>query len=139
MPEAKTKPTRTSVPAFLARFPEAVAKDARVLIAMMRRISGKPPVMWGPSIIGFGSVHYRYASGHEGDTCLVGFSPRKAGFALYLMCAFQGAEGLLKRLGKHQRSVGCLYLKRLADVDLKVLEALIRRGHDGMKRLAAPR
>ena len=82
--------------------------------------------MWGNSIVGFGSVHYKYASGHEGDTCLVGFSPRKQNLALYTMTGFAGAEKLLARLGKHKTGKGCLYINRLTDVDLGVLEELIR-------------
>jgi hypothetical protein len=81
--------------------------------------------MWGPSIIGFGKYHYKYESGREGDTVLVGFSPRKPAFVLYGVTGFKGADALLTKLGKHTTGKGCLYIKKLADVDLKVLEQLI--------------
>ena len=95
---------------------------------MMTRITGEKPKMWGPSIVGFGSYHYKYASGHEGDACLAGFSPRKAEFSIYLDTPEDSAErsDLLARLGKHRMGKGCLYVKRLEQVDLGVLEQLVR-------------
>ena len=93
---------------------------------MMERVTGEPATMWGPSIIGFGRYHYRYASGHEGEMCRVGFSPRAANLALYVG-GFPEYEALLATLGKHKRSKACLYVNKLADVDLAVLEEIVRR------------
>ena len=100
--------------------------DGKTLRTMMERVTGQPAVMWGPSIVGFGSYHYRYASGHEGDMCRVGFSPRAANLVLYVG-SFPEYEALLDKLGKHKRSTACLYLTRLADVDMGVLEEIARR------------
>ena len=126
MAENKTRATEASVEAFLAAVePEQRRIDGRVVLEMMARISGEPPKMWGPSIIGFGSCHYRYESGREGDMSRIGFSPRKAQLVLYLVDGFAGHAALLARLGKHSTSKSCLYIKKLADVDLAVLETLI--------------
>ncbi|MFA6116612.1 MAG: DUF1801 domain-containing protein [Sphingomonas sp.] len=126
MPENKTKPTNVSVDAFLAKVePEQRRADGRVLLDMMTRLTGEPPVLWGPSIIGFGSVHYRYESGREGDMCRIGFSPRKAQLVLYLAASLPGRDALLAKLGKHSLGKGCLYITKLAAVDLAVLEDLI--------------
>jgi hypothetical protein len=92
----------------------------------MRKWSGVDPKMWGPTIIGFGSYHYRYASGHEGDACLIGFSPRKAEFSLYVYAQGSNSEHLLEGLGKFKMGKACIYFKRLADLDLKVLEKLCK-------------
>lgn len=126
MAEAKTKPTEVSVDAFL----EAVANptrraDGQAMRAMMERLSGEPAVMWGPSIVGFGTYHYKYESGREGDMCRMGFSPRAANLVLYVG-GFPEYEALLGKLGKHKRSVACLYLNKLADVDRAVLEEIVR-------------
>ncbi len=127
MPEAKTKPTKVSVTEFIASVPdERRRKEARVLLKVFKAATGKRPVMWGPSIVGYGSYHYKYASGHEGDCCLTGFSPRKAAISIYILAGFAEYGALLKKLGPHKKSVGCLYLKRLDDVDLQVLERMIR-------------
>ena len=91
----------------------------------MQNASGEKPKMWGPSIVGFGSCHYKYDSGREGDMPLIGFSPRKAATVLYGLIGFKGADTLLAKLGKHTTGKGCLYIKKLADVDQKVLEALL--------------
>jgi hypothetical protein len=116
-----------SVDAFLARVePTDRAADARALIDLMRQVSGLDPKMWGPSIIGFGSVHYRYESGREGDTPAIAFSPRKAEFALYVGASTLNIAALLPRLGKHRTGKGCLYVKRLADVDSAVLTDIVR-------------
>ena len=113
--------------AFISRLPEAQRrKDAKTLVAMMRKASGKPPKMWGPSIIGFGSYHYVYDSGREGDICRIGFSPRKPGLVLYLMSALK-QKALMARLGKHTTGKGCLYIKKLDDVDRSVLRQLIAK------------
>ncbi len=93
---------------------------------MMERVTGEPAVMWGPSIVGFGRYHYRYASGHEGDMCRVGFSPRSANLVLYVG-GFPDYEAMLAKLGKHKRSKACLYLNKLADVDVGVLEEITQR------------
>jgi hypothetical protein len=128
MAENKTKPTKISVPAFLdACADEAQRKDAKALARMMQEVTGKEPAMWGPSIVGFGSYHYTYESGREGDMLIVGFSPRKGANVLYGAIGFDGAEALLAKLGKHTTGKGCLYIKKLADVDMKVLETLVKR------------
>lgn len=126
MAEAKTKPSIVNVDAFIAAVKKPVRReDAVVLREMMERVTGEPATMWGPSIIGFGSYHYQYASGHEGDTCRVGFSPRSGNLVLYAG-SFPEYAALLERLGKHKAGKGCLYLNKLADVDLSVLEEIIR-------------
>jgi hypothetical protein len=101
--------------------------DAMALVKLMQRATGEKPKMWGPSIIGFGSCHYKYESGREGDTPLAGFSPRKAATVLYGVTGFSDSEALLAKLGKHTMGKGCLYIKKLADVDQKVLEALVAK------------
>ncbi len=125
MAENKTQPTDASVAGFLEAVEHPVRRaDGKTLCAMME-LSGYEPVLWGPSIIGFGSYHYRYDSGREGEFLRIGFSPRKANLALYL---FGGAEkdDILSRLGKHKRGSGCVYVNKLADVDMGVQEELIR-------------
>ena len=123
----KTVETEASVEDFLARVPPPERDaDARELIDLMARISGEPPKLWGPSIIGFGSVHYRYESGREGDTPAIAFSPRKAELVLYVGASTPNIAALLPGLGKHRTGKGCLYLKRLADADAGVLEAVVR-------------
>ncbi|HKX92102.1 MAG TPA: DUF1801 domain-containing protein [Sphingomicrobium sp.] len=127
MADIKTKATDASVHAFLDAVPNPRRRaDGKALRALMARITGAPAVMWGPSIVGFGAYHYRYASGHEGDMCRTGFSPRSAHLVLYVG-GFPEYEGLLARLGKHKRSTACLYLNKLADVDLGILEEIVRR------------
>ncbi|MFC3079316.1 DUF1801 domain-containing protein [Phenylobacterium terrae] len=125
--EAKTRPTEADVGAFLDRVEPAVRRDdGRVVCELMRKVSGEEPRMWGPSIIGFGRQTYRYASGHSGETSRIGFSPRKGALVFYLWCDAAEQEAQLARLGKHTTGVGCLYIKKLADVDMAVLEELIR-------------
>jgi hypothetical protein len=127
MAETRMKPTAVSVDSFLGAVGHPVRQaDGKALRAMMERASGEPATMWGPSIVGFGSYHYRYASGHEGDSPRVGFSPRSANLVLYVG-GFPEYEALLARLGKHKRSTACLYLGKLTDVDLGVLEEIARR------------
>lgn len=128
MSEPKTRPTGASVDEFLAAAPANRRDDARVVSRMMAEITGEPPVMWGPSIVGFGTYRYTYASGRTGDWPVVGFSPRKASLVLYVSRAFDGADELLARLGRHEVSKACIYLKRLSDLDLAVLHELITRG-----------
>jgi hypothetical protein len=128
--EIKTTPTDASVDAFLDGVEHPVRRvDGKAVRAMLERVSGEPSVMWGPSIVGFGSYHFRYASGHEGDMCHVGFSPRSANLALYVG-GFPEYEELLAKLGKHKRAKACLYINKLADVDLAVLEELARRSYE---------
>jgi len=121
--------TDASVEEFLARVPgDQRRQDARRLCAMMREITGEPPAMWGPSIIGFGAYHYRYASGHEGDSALASFSPRRQNLVIYLVGEFADRHrAALARLGPHKTGKGCLYISRLAAVDLDALRELIDR------------
>jgi hypothetical protein len=126
MAENKTKATKVSVAAFVDALTDDTKRaDTKALVKMMQSATGEKPAMWGPSIIGFGSYHYVYESGREGDMPLVGFSPRKAAIVLYSMTGAKGAEALLAKLGKHTTGKGCLYVKKLADVDEKVLERLV--------------
>ena len=126
----KTQKTKTSVKDFLAAVPhEQRRKDGEALVKLMQKVTGKKPVMWGPSIIGFDEVHYKYASGREGDICRIGFSPRKAALSLYVPTGFANATNLKKKLGKAKSAKGCMYINKLADVDLGVLEQLIREGY----------
>ena len=126
MSEAKTKTTPINPCDFINAVEHPVrCADGLVLLDLMERLSGEPAAMWGPSIVGFGSYHYKYDSGREGDMCRIGFSPRKAELVLYLVDGFDGHADLLARLGKHRTGVSCLYIKKLADVDMAVLEQLI--------------
>jgi len=129
MADNKTKPTKASVAAFIdALTDQSKRADAKVLVKLMQSATGEKPKMWGPSIIGFGSYHYTYDSGREGDMPLVGFSPRKAATVLYITRAFSGSEALLAKLGKHTTSSNvCLYIKKLADVDQEVLVGLVAK------------
>lgn len=125
MAETKTKPTQISVEAFIDAVENPVRRDdAKEVCAMLERITGESPKMWGPSIIGFGSYHYKYDSGHEGDMCRLGFSPRKAELVLYVLTEDPGQTEKLTRLGKHKTGKSCLYIKKLADVDMAVLEEI---------------
>ena len=126
MAELKTKPNDDGVDAFIDSVPEPVRSDCRELVALMQAATGAPPVMWGSSIVGFGDVHYRYASGREGDWFAVGFSPRKKNLTLYLTDGIDKHAEHLERLGPHTTGKGCLYIKRLDDVDREVLDVLIR-------------
>ena len=124
-----THQTDASAEMFLAQVPDDRRReDARRLCAMMREITGEPPVMWGSSIVGFGTYHYRYASGHEGDSALAGFSPRRQHLVIYLVGEFADRHhAALARLGPHKTGKGCLYIRRLADVDPGALRELIDR------------
>lgn len=127
MAENKTQPIDAAVDAFLDGVtPDKRRADARALDALLRTVTGEIPVMWGKSIVGYGSYHYKYESGREGDMCRIGFSPRKSALVLYLMEGFEPSGALLGRLGKHTTGTSCLYIKALADVDLAVLEELVR-------------
>jgi len=126
MAENKTRPTKLSVAAFVGAIADASRRaDAKALVKLMQSASGEKPQMWGPSIIGFGSHHYRYESGREGDMPLVGFSPRKAATVVYGVIGSSDSKTLLAKLGKHSTGKGCLYIKKLADVDQEVLNAMI--------------
>jgi len=133
--ELKTKENDASVEAFLARVvDEARRDDCLAVVEMMREVTGLEPRMWGPSIVGFGSYHYTYASGHEGDCCLVGFSPRKKDLTLYILPGFDRYADLMGRLGKYKTGKSCLYLRRLADVDTSVLRELVTAGFAYMRQ-----
>ena len=124
--ELKTKATSVSPAAFIdAVADERARKDSRVLVKLMTKVTGEKPKMWGPSIIGFGKYHYKYASGHEGDMCIAGFSPRKGALSIYLAPGMKEAKPLFARLGKHKMGVSCLYVKKLEDIDMAVLEKLV--------------
>ena len=135
MAETKTKPTEITAESFIDTVDHpGKREDAKVLDALFRKVTGEAPRMWGPTIVGYGQYHYRYDSGHEGDICRVGFSPRKARHSLYVSCSCNGEEdpafsALLERMGKHSRgNGGCLYVNKLADIDLGVLEQMIAMG-----------
>ncbi|WP_417493375.1 DUF1801 domain-containing protein [Maricaulis sp.] len=133
--ENKTQPTGISPEAFIAEIAHPVRRaDALILLEMMRRLSGEEPRMWGPSIIGFGQYHYKYESGREGDSMRTGFSPRKSGQVVYIMPGYTNFSLILDRLGKFKEGKSCLYITKLADVDLDVLEELIQAGLDDMSR-----
>jgi hypothetical protein len=126
MAENKTKPTQISVTAFIdALTDEARRADAKALLKLMQRATGEKAKMWGPSIIGFGTHHFKYESGREGDMPVTAFSPRKAATVMYGLRGSSRSEALLAKLGKHSTGKGCLYIKKLADVDSKVLESLV--------------
>lgn len=138
MAEPKTKPTAVSPTAFIAAVPsEQRRNDALELVDMMQDITGKPPQMWGSAIVGFDRYHYRYASGHEGDAPLTGFSPRKQSLVLYLGPGLD-IEALTAKLGKHKRGKGCLYINKLDDVDRVALRRLIEASVEEMRRRYPP-
>jgi len=122
----KTKPTKVSAESHIAAVAnEEQRNDAQTLVALMRRVTKQEPKMWGPSIVGFGSYHYRYASGHEGDSALAAFAVRGRELVVYIAAAFEGRDVLLAKLGEHKIGKVCVYIRRLANVDLKVLEKLV--------------
>ena len=126
MAETKTKPTRASVDAYLAsKASPAQLADCKALMAICKRITKQQPRMWGPSIVGYGSYTYRYESGHSGDAALVGFAVRGKELVVYILAETPKQLALLAKLGKHKMGKVCLYFKRLADLDVKILEALI--------------
>ena len=135
MPAPKTRPTAVRVESHIAAIAnEEQRNDARTLVAMMSRVTRQEPRMWGPSIVGFGSYHYKYASGHEGDSALAAFAVRGRDLVVYTEASFEGRDGLLARLGKHRTGKVCVYVRPLADVDLKVLETLVVRSIAETKR-----
>jgi len=136
MAELKTKRNDSSVEAFLDGIPdERKRRDSRAILELMKRVTGLEPEMWGDGIVGFGSYHYRYKSGREGDWLVTGFSPRKQSLTVYIMPGFDRFQELLGRLGEHKTSVSCLYINKLEDVDTHVLEELIERSLKVMDEL----
>ncbi len=136
--ELKTRVNEASVEGFLNTVKdEEVRKDCFEILKMMKQVTKEEPKMWGSSIVGFGSYHYKGASGREGDWMLTGFSPRKQNLTLYLMGGFDLHKDLLKKLGKFKTSVGCLYIKKLADVDKKVLKELVTASVKTMKKYSS--
>jgi len=132
--ENKTKATTVDPNDFIARVDsEQKRKDSEELIALMKKVTGKPPKMWGPTIIGFGKYHYKYDSGREGEICMVGFSPRKPNLVLYVGPGMED-EALMARLGKHKRGKGCLYINKLDDIDRKVLSEVVTRSVAEMRK-----
>ena len=126
MSSTKTKPTKVSVERHIAAIAnDEQRNDARSLVALMRKATRQEPRMWGPSIVGFGTYHYKYASGHEGDSALTGFAARGRELVVYIAEAFEGRDVLLSKLGEHRTGKVCVYIRRLDNVDLKVLEKLI--------------
>jgi hypothetical protein len=135
MAELKTKQTDESVTKFLnAVEDERKRKDCFEIVEIMRQVTGMPPKMWGTSIIGFGSYHYKYESGHEGDMCLMGFSPRKQNIVLYGMGGAERNAELLQKLGKHKTGKGCLYINKLGDVSMDVLKKIIKASFEYLKQ-----
>ena len=135
MSKLKTKPTEVSPDNHIAAVAnEEQRNDALTLLALMRRVTRQEPRMWGPSIVGFGSYHYKYASGHEGDSALAGFAVRGRELVVYIAPGFEGRDALLARLGKHRTGKVCVYIRRLADVDLTVLETLVAQSVADTKR-----
>ncbi|MDX1438930.1 MAG: DUF1801 domain-containing protein [Rubricoccaceae bacterium] len=128
MSDLKTKPTDASVKKFLDGVENAQRKkDAYVILDLMREVTGKEPKLWGPSIVGFGSYHYVYDSGREGDWPITGFSPRKQNLTLYIMPGFDRYDDLMSKLGKHKTGKSCLYVNKLDDVDMDVLRELVEQ------------
>jgi hypothetical protein len=134
MAENKTKATEASVDTFLDALPEARRADARALVKLMQSVSRQKPKMWGPSIIGFGSYHYRYDSGREGDMPLICFSPRKSATVVYNMSLAD--EELLEKLGKHKLSGSCLHIAKFSDIDLGILKTIVERSYAKMRAQA---
>jgi len=131
----KTKPTEVSADSHIAAIAnDEQRNDAQTLAALMRRVTKQEPRMWGPSIVGFGSYHYKYASGHEGDSALAAFAVRGSELVVYIAVGFEGRDVLLSKLGKHKTGKVCVYIRRLANVDLTVLETLVARSIVETKR-----
>jgi hypothetical protein len=138
MTENKTRPTKHSVTAFLNKIADKqVKEDCFALLEMMQKVTGLEPVMWGSAIVGFGSYHYVYESGREGDSILIGFSPRKQNISIYLMGGLKAVEEDLADLGKHKTGGGCLYVKSLDDVNLPVLKRIVVKAFKEAKRTKA--
>ena len=137
MAELKTKKTKASVSAFLNKIADAQRrKDCQTVLDLMKQATGEEPKMWGSSIVGFGTYHYRYASGREGDWPIIGFSPRKTDLTLYIMPGFDKAESLMSKLGRYKTAKSCLYIKKLDDIEIPVLKKLIA---ESVKQMAQQR
>lgn len=142
MARAKTTPTGASVEDYLAaRASDEQRKDCKALMAMLKKVTKQQPKMWGPSIVGYGSYHYTYESGYTGTSCLTGYAIRGREIVIYLAPSWEGAEALLSNLGRHKMGKGCLYFKRLSDLDISILEQLVsgsvaelRRRHGAVSR-----
>ena len=131
MAENKTQKTGASVEEFLGSVESKTRReDGFRVLQLMQEVTGLEPEMWGPSIVGFGDYHYKYESGREGDIFLTGFSPRKQSLSLYIMAGFDAYDGLLSRLGKHRKGAACLYINKLADVDMDVLRDLVQQSFE---------
>lgn len=137
MAKNKTAETQTSVLDFINTFvaDETKRGDAFELVKIMQKVTGFEPKMWGPSIIGFGSYHYKYASGHEGDAPLAGFSPRKAAISLYVYLSPEKREDLLSKLGKHRAAKGCIYIKKLSDINIEILKEMVSASVEYLQKL----
>lgn len=135
MAENQTKETNNSVKAFINKVTdETKRKDSFTLIELMEKESGFPAKLWGPAIVGFGSYHYKYESGREGDAPMAGFSPRVQSISIYLATNFEGREELLKQFGKHKVSKACIYVKKLEDIDMAVLRKMVKLSVKYMKK-----
>jgi hypothetical protein len=135
MAENKTKPTDASVEAYLSAIEDGGRRDdCRAIETLMARVTAAPPRMWGASIVGFGSYHYKYASGREGDACVTGFSSRKGDISVYLVASGAEQEQLLALLGRHKMGKACLYIRKLADIDMAILERLVAGSVAEIKR-----
>ncbi len=133
MAEAKTKLTEESVSSFLKKVPDKSRReDCLKVLEIMKDVTGEEPKMWGSSIVGFGRYHFKYESGREGESMITGFSPRKSDLTLYIMPGFEPVSDLMTRLGKHKTGKSCLYIEKLADVDLGVLRKIVEKSVKGM-------
>ena len=135
MAENKTRATNASVDDYIAAIAnDARREDCRALVKLMSKVTKQAPMMWGTGIVGFGSFHYKYASGREGDSCLVGFASRKGDISVYLPCSGSAQSVLLTKLGKHKMGKGCLYIRKLSDVDSDIFEQLVTDAVAEVKR-----
>ena len=136
MAKNKTTETQNSIIDFINTVEDLTKRnDSFELVKLMQEQTGYEPKMWGPGIIGFGSYYYKYASGHEGDAPLVGFSPRKDAISLYLYSSFESKEELLSKFGKHKAGKGCIYIKKIADIDVGILKKMISHSVENLKKL----
>lgn len=136
MAKNKTTETQNSIIDFINTVEDVTKRnDSFELVKLMQEQTGFEPKMWGPGIIGFGSYHYKYASGHEGDAPLVGFSPRKDAISLYLCSSFESKEELLSKFGKHKAGKGCIYIKKITDIDIEILKKMISYSVENLKKL----